>query len=48
MATKFAVAFSDEQATAIANLARRYGITEEEVVTQLIDLGLEAVEEPAP
>ena len=45
MATRFTVACEDGQARAIQVLARRYGITEEEVVKQLIEVGLEDVEE---
>jgi 2-iminoacetate synthase ThiH len=48
MGTEFSVVCAEEQATAISHLARRYGITEEEVIAQLIDLGLESVEETAP
>lgn len=35
----------DGQARAIEVLAHRYGITEEEVLGQLIELGLENIEE---
>ncbi|WP_135303821.1 ribbon-helix-helix protein, CopG family [Haloarcula amylovorans] len=45
MATRYTVSCDDDQARAVAVLARRYGITEEEVLKQLIDLGLEDVEE---
>ncbi|MBX0324060.1 CopG family transcriptional regulator [Halomicroarcula sp. F13] len=45
MSSRFTVVCDDGQARAIQVLARRYGITEEEVVKQLIDLGLEDVEE---
>ena len=45
MATRFTVVCEDDQARAIQVLARRYGITEEEVVKQLIEVGLEDVEE---
>ncbi|WP_254272381.1 CopG family transcriptional regulator [Haloarcula marina] len=44
MATRYTVVCDDGQARAIGVLARRYGITEEEVLKQLIDLGLEDVE----
>ncbi|MCU4800416.1 hypothetical protein SAMN05216559_0716 [Halomicrobium zhouii] len=47
MPTRFAVACDEEQAQAVSRLAHRYGITEEEVVKQLIDLGLESLEEEA-
>ncbi|GGN91813.1 MULTISPECIES: CopG family transcriptional regulator [Haloarcula] len=45
MSSRFTVVCDDGQARAIQVLARRYGITEEEVLKQLIDLGLEDVEE---
>lgn len=48
MPTRFDVACDDEQAQAVSQLAHRYGITEEEVIKQLIDLGLESVEETVP
>lgn len=44
MASRFTVVCGDDQARAVRSLARRYGITEEEVLSQLIDLGLETVE----
>lgn len=46
MATRFTVVCDDGQARAIEMLARRYGITEEEVLKQLIEVGLEDIEEP--
>lgn len=46
MSTRYTVVADDDQAREISRLAHRYGITEEEVLTQLIDLGLEAIEEP--
>ncbi|WP_262180110.1 CopG family transcriptional regulator [Haloarcula laminariae] len=45
MSTRFTVVCDDGQARAIQVLARRYGITEEEVVKQLIEAGLEDIEE---
>ena len=45
MSTRYTVVCEDGQARAIEVLARRYGITEEEVVKQLIEVGLEDVEE---
>jgi len=45
MVTRFTVACDDDQARAIRNLSRRYDISEEEVLQQLVDLGLEALEE---
>jgi len=45
MSTRFTVACEDDQARAIQMLARRYGITEEDVIKQLIEVGLEDIEE---
>lgn len=45
MATRFTVRCGEDQARAVRSLARRYGITEEEVLAQLVDVGLENVEE---
>ena len=45
MVTRYTVVCEDDQARAIEMLAHRYGITEEEVLQQLIELGLEDVEE---
>jgi hypothetical protein len=45
MPTRFTVVCDDDQARAVEMLARRYGITEDEVIQQLIDLGLESLEE---
>ncbi|WP_226011006.1 ribbon-helix-helix protein, CopG family [Halomicrobium salinisoli] len=45
MPTRYTVACDDEQARAVERLAHRYGISEEAVVEQLIDLGLESIEE---
>lgn len=42
MSRRFTVVCDEDQAQAIETLARRYGITEEEVLKQLLDLGLEA------
>ena len=47
MPTRFAVACDEARDCLGLLLVHRYGITEEEVVTQLIDLGLESVEEEA-
>ena len=44
MSTRFTVVCEDDQARTIQLLSRRYGITEEEVLQQLIELGLEDVE----
>ncbi|WP_336337625.1 CopG family transcriptional regulator [Haloarcula brevis] len=45
MARRYTVVCDDDQARVIETLARRYGITEEEVLAQLVDLGLEARDE---
>lgn len=45
MPTRFAIACDDEQATEVTRLAHRFGLTEEQVITQLIGLGLESLEE---
>jgi hypothetical protein len=45
MPTRYTVVCDDDQAQAVGRLAHRYGITEEAVLQQLIDLGLEATEE---
>ncbi|ACV47437.1 MULTISPECIES: CopG family transcriptional regulator [Halomicrobium] len=45
MPTRYTVVCDDDQVRAISRLAHRYGITEEEVLEQLLDLGLEAAEE---
>lgn len=48
MSNRFAIACDDDQAQEVTRLAHRFGITEEEVIKQLIDLGLESLEETAP
>ena len=45
MSTRYTVVCDDDQARAIEVLARRYGITEEEVLAQLVEMGLEEIEE---
>lgn len=45
MSTRYTVVCDDDQARAVTHLAHRYGLSEEEVIQQLIDLGLEAAEE---
>lgn len=45
MASRFTVVCDDDQSRAIASIAHEYGIAEEEVLRQLIDLGLESIEE---
>jgi hypothetical protein len=44
MPTRYTVVCDDDQARAVGRLAHQYGITEEEVVQQLIDLGLETTD----
>jgi len=44
MSTRFTVVCEDDRARAIKALAREYDLTEEEVLQQLIDLGLDEVE----
>ena len=45
MARRFTIVCDDDQAQSIETLARRYDITEEEVLSQLVDLGLKARDE---
>ncbi|MFW6436801.1 MAG: CopG family transcriptional regulator [Halococcoides sp.] len=45
MPTRFTVVCEDDRAERIATLARRHDLTEEGVLRQLLDLGLEAVDE---
>ncbi|EMA17657.1 CopG family transcriptional regulator [Haloarcula marismortui ATCC 33799] len=45
MARRFTIVCDDDQARIIETLARRYGITEEEVLSQLVELGLEVRDE---
>lgn len=42
---RFTVLFEDRQARRVERLAVQYGLTEREVVRQLVELGLETVEE---
>jgi hypothetical protein len=44
MPTRFTVVCPDDRARAIRSIAREYDITEEEVLRQLVDLGLEELE----
>jgi predicted transcriptional regulator len=48
MPTRFTVVCDDDLAREVQRLAREYGLTEEEVLRQLIDLGLAETEERAP
>jgi predicted transcriptional regulator len=44
MPTRYTLVCDDEVAREIDHLARRYELTEEEVLRQLVDLGLDEVE----
>jgi len=48
MPTRYTVVCDDERSKRIAELAREHEVTEEEVLRQLIDLGLDALDEQAP
>jgi predicted transcriptional regulator len=48
MATRFTVVCDDDLARDVETLAREFDLTEEEVLRQLIDLGLAEVDEQAP
>lgn len=45
MPTRFSVVLDDDRAREIESLARQYDLTEEAVVRQLLDLGLDALED---
>jgi len=45
MSRQFTIVCDNDQTRVIETLARRYGITEEEVLMQLVELGLEARDE---
>ncbi|WP_135663809.1 CopG family transcriptional regulator [Halorhabdus rudnickae] len=45
MPTRFSVVFDDDRAREIEDLARQYELTEEEVLRQLLDLGLDVLED---
>jgi predicted transcriptional regulator len=45
MPTRFTVVCDDDVARDVESLATEYGLTEEEVLRQLVDLGLDEVEE---
>jgi predicted transcriptional regulator len=47
VSTQFTVVCDDNLARAVGKLAREYELTEEEVLRQLVDLGLEEVGERA-
>jgi len=44
MPTRFSVVLGDDRAREIETLARQYELTEEEVLRQLLDLGLDALD----
>lgn len=49
MATRYTVVCDDDISREVRALAQEYGLTEEAVLRQLIDLGLDALEEqPTP
>ena len=46
MSHRYSIVTDDKTAKAVAALAHEYGLTEEEVIQQLIETGLEVVESP--
>jgi predicted transcriptional regulator len=44
MPTRYTVVCDDDLAREVDSLARKYELTEEEVLRQLIDVGIEALE----
>ncbi|WP_340097987.1 CopG family transcriptional regulator [Salinibaculum salinum] len=48
MATRYTVVCDDDLAREVETLAREFDLTEEEVLRQLIDLGMAEVDEGAP
>jgi len=48
MPTRYSVVCDDDLATEIDRLARENHLTEEEVIRQLLDLGLDRLDEEAP
>lgn len=44
MPTRYTVVCDDDRARAIADLAQEYDITEEEVLRQLVDLGIDQID----
>ena len=48
MPTRYTVVCDDELARTIERLAREYELTEEDVLLQLIDLGLDSTASPEP
>ncbi|PSQ61393.1 MAG: CopG family transcriptional regulator [Halobacteriales archaeon SW_9_67_25] len=47
MPTRFTVVCDDDVAGRVADLARQYDLTEEEVLRQLVELGLDEIDEKA-
>ena len=45
MSPRCTVGWDDDQTRAMEVLAARYGITEDEVIKQLVDMGLESLEQ---
>jgi len=48
MPTRYTLVCDEEKAREVRRLAREYDLTEEEVLRQLVDLGLEEVGERPP
>jgi 2-iminoacetate synthase ThiH len=48
MPTRFTIVCDDGRAREIRRLARKFDLTEEEVLRQLVELGLEHLDEEAP
>ncbi|QLH81070.1 CopG family transcriptional regulator [Halosimplex pelagicum] len=48
MPTRYTVVCDDDRAREIEAIARQYDLTEEEVLRQLVDTGLDHLEEQAP
>jgi len=47
MPTRFTVVCDDDVASRVEDLARQYDLTEEEVLRQLVELGLEETDDKA-
>lgn len=48
MVARYTMVCDDETSNEVRALAREYGLTEQEVLRQLVDLGLDALDEEAP
>ena len=44
MERRYTIVFDDRRARTIESLAREYGLTEREVIQQLLDIGIEQLE----